>query len=137
MWKKNGKLKQGPIFKLKKRRFKYALCYIKNHENTMRKDSLTRKLHDNDVDNFWKEVKLINNNSMPLPMNIDGVVGVDKITEIWRKHYFDLFNCIRSNLNNLNYDVTFSNDMIVTANEFRELITKLDKKACGQSQLNT
>ncbi len=74
---------------------------------------------------------------MPLPTNIDGSVGVDKITEILRKHYFDLFNCIRSNLNNLKYDVTFSNDMIVTARELREAITKLDNnKACGQDRIS-
>ncbi len=71
---------------------------------------------------------------MPLPTNINWVVEVDKITEIWRKHYFNLFSCIRSNLNNLKYDVTFSNDMIVTA---REAITKLDKnKACGQDRIS-
>ncbi len=77
MWKENGKLKQGPNFLLKKRtnaRFKYALLYIKNHGNSMKKDSLARKLLENDVDNFWKEVRLINNSCMPLPMNIDGLV---------------------------------------------------------------
>ncbi len=103
----------------------------------MRKESLAKNLHDNNVDNLWKEVRLINNSSTPLPTNIDGVVGVDKITEIWRKHYFDLFNCIRSNLNNLKYDVTFRNDMIVTASELREAITKLDKnEACGQDSIS-
>ncbi len=93
----------------------------------MRKDSLARKLHDNDVVNFWKEVRLINNSSMPLPTNIDGVVGVDKITEIWRKNYFDLFTCIRSNLNNLNYDVTCSNDMIVIASCSWKLLPNMIK----------
>ncbi len=82
-------------------------------------------------------MRLINNSSTPLPTNIDQVVGVDKVIEIWRKHYFDLFNCIRSNLNNLKYDVTFSNDKIVRACELRIAITKLGKnKACGQDRIS-
>lgn len=32
-----------------------------------------------------------------LPTNIDGVSGSEEITKMWQKHYFELFNCMKSN----------------------------------------
>lgn len=29
--------------------------------------------------------------------NIDGVSGSEEITTMWQKHYFELFNCMKSN----------------------------------------
>ena len=140
MWQDQGKPRQGPIFELKKHtqaRFKYAVRFIKQNENSMRKDSLARKLSNLGTNDFWKEVKLINNSKTPLPMDIDGVEGADKIVQVWKNHYHDLFNCVRSNLSILKYDVKFSNDMLVTADEIRDAICKLDtNKACGEDKIS-
>ncbi len=112
-------------------RFKYALRYIKNNENDMTADSLAGKLCNNGVDDFWEEVRNINNSETPLPTNIQGIVGNDKIVELWRKHYQDLFNCVHSNLYT-GGNMDFSEHMVVRAEEIREAICKLDdNKSCG------
>ncbi len=101
MWKKQGKPRQGPVFEIKKRTnacFKYALRYINNNEDSMRRDALATKLQTNNVEGFWKEVKLIDNSNTPLPTNIEGMVGSEKIAELWKSNYKELFNCICSNI---------------------------------------
>ncbi len=55
LWKEQGKPRQGPIFEKKKRanaHFKYALRYIKNNEDSMRRDALATKLQTNNVEGF-------------------------------------------------------------------------------------
>ncbi len=139
MWKDQGKPRQGPIFELKKRTqamFKYALRFIKQNENSMRKDSLARTLSNHSANDFWKEVKL-NNSKTPLPTGIDGVEGAEKIVQVWKNHYHDLFNCVRSNLSHLKYDITLVTDMIVSADEIRKSISKLDSnKAWGEEKIS-
>ena len=56
---------------------------------------MARKLQQKDVLDFWKEVKIINNNKVPLPSNIDGVTGSPNIADLWKRHYEDLFNCVK------------------------------------------
>ncbi len=63
----------------------------------MRADSLARKLQDNNLTDFWKEVKVMNNNKTPLPSDTEGVSSPQKIAEVWHKHYRILFNCVKSN----------------------------------------
>ncbi len=91
----------------------------------MRKDSLARKLSNHSVNDFWKEVKLINNSKTPLPTDIDGVEGADKIVQVWKNHYHDLFNCVRSNLSHLKYDVTLVTDTIISADEIIQSVMYL------------
>ena len=140
VWKENGKPRFGPIFELKKRsnnRFKYALRYIKTNDNMLRKESLAKKLCTSRPGEFWKEVKLLNNSSTPLPSNIENTVGDENIAELWRNHYFNIFNCVKNNINDFNYNVDYCNEMIVNVNELREVINKLDNnKACGEDGLS-
>lgn len=91
----------APCLKIKKytnARFKHALRFIKRNENTMRSDSLARKLQRNNVNDFWKEVKAIHNCKTSLPSNIDGVRGAEEVLQLWRKRYYELLNCVKSNL---------------------------------------
>ena len=56
-----GKPKNGPVFDSYRRcraRCKYAIRFIKSKEQTMRKESLAKKLSKHKW--FWKEIKLIN-----------------------------------------------------------------------------
>ena len=95
MWRESGKPRQGQLFTLMcqaKARFKYALRSIKQHENKLRSDSLAKSLSKNKNDDFWKEIRVMNNAKTPLPNNIGGVSGKENITEVWRKHFMDLFN---------------------------------------------
>lgn len=60
----------------------------------MRADALARKMQNNNLTDFWKEVTIINNSRTPLP---EGVSCPQKIADLWREHYTKLFNCVKSN----------------------------------------
>lgn len=98
-WDESGRHKQGPLFEYKKQanaKFKYALHFIKRKENTMRSDSLARKLQYNSPIEFWKEIKRMNNCKTLFPTNIDGVNGSEEMTQLWQKHHYELFNWVKS-----------------------------------------
>ncbi len=57
-------------------------------------ESLARKLQNNNINDFWREVKLINSSDSPMPNNTDGVGRDDKIVELWRKLYMELREAI-------------------------------------------
>ena len=91
---------QGMLFDMKNRtkaRFKGAMRFIKNNEDTLKKDSLARKLLSKNDKEFWKEIRVMNSSNMPLPNVIDGVTGSGNIVDMWKCHYNDLFNCLRNN----------------------------------------
>ena len=99
MWCNTGKPRQGEIDELHrsaKAKCKYAIRFIKNHANDMRRESLAKKLVDKDPKVFWKEIKLMNASKTPISSCIDGVSGVCNISELWRTHYSKLFNSIPS-----------------------------------------
>ena len=75
----------------------------------------------------------MNNCKVPLPNSIDGVTGADNITELWKGHFEQLFNCIHDNdITSLHYDVTYTNDIFGTVDEIELVIGQLDKnKSCG------
>lgn len=62
----------------------------------MRSDSHPRKVKNNSPNEFWKEIKRMNNCKTCLPTNVDGVSSPEEITPLWQKHY-ELFNCVKSN----------------------------------------
>ena len=42
-----------------------------------------KKLLTNNVYEFWKAVKVVNNSKMPLPSSIDGITEPENIAELW------------------------------------------------------
>lgn len=109
--------------------FKYALRFIKRNENTMRSDSLARKLQDNSPNEFWKEIKRLNNCKTSWPMNIFGVCGSEEITQLWQRHYYELFNSVKSN--SIVVDVTVSPQAVNDA-----VIMLKDTKTCGMNKIS-
>ena len=117
-------------------RFKYALRFIKRQEDAMRSDSLANKLRSKNLTDFWREVKQINKCSTPLPTKVEGVSGADKITNLWKNHYSDLFNCIQCNTTEVCYDVEFCPEIIVSVEEIQKAIVSLDNnKSCGADNI--
>lgn len=142
LWLDAGRPRQGVLLELKKRtnaRFKYALRFIKKNENTMRADSLARKLQVNNLTDFWKEVKVMNNSKTPLPADIEGVSSPGKIVEIWREHYCNIFNCVNSNPVSISLEHSgLPADTVVKAADVSEAINRLDNnKACGMDGITT
>ena len=89
MWINAGKTRQGPVYDLHvkcKSIFKYALRFIKNNENMLRKEALANNLADLNPKAFWSEIKNVSNCKTPLPATIEGVSGKVQIVEFWRTH---------------------------------------------------
>ena len=99
----------------------------------MRADSLARKMQNNNLTDFWKGVKIINNNRTPLPSDIEVVSCPEKIADLWREHYSKLFNCVKSNTVRIDNEYKgLSADMIVRSVDIYDSIHMLDNnKACG------
>ncbi len=138
-WVESGKPKHGPLFEYKKHvhaNFKYALHFIKRNENTMRSDSLARKLHNKSPNDFGKEIKQMNNCKTSLPTNIDGVCGSEEISQRWRKRYYELFNCVKSNTFTVG-NIDTKEDMTIVLQEVHDAIMMLkDNKACGMDNIS-
>ena len=139
LWLDNGKPRQGPIHNVycqSKRRFKYALRYIKKHETNLRREAIAKKFSENDPKALWGEINKTNNSKTPLPTSIEGTSGNDNILKLWENHYKSLFNC----LNNIEYNIKaeqYDNTILkVTMNEIKNAINKLDNnKACGLDEI--
>ena len=136
IWKENGKPRQGPVFDLYKRsksRCKLAMRFIKRHENKLRKDAIAKKYMQLDKQAFWKEVKTMNAVNTALPNNIEDARGSNEIVDLWKKHYIDLFNCLKK----LNHDVNVTvndcfDDVRISPQDIQEALKDLDKnKSCG------
>ena len=57
------------------------------------------------------------NCNMPLPNSVEGITGKEEITELWKLHFEQLFNCIRDiDLQKMKYDVSYTNDIVVEVN---------------------
>ena len=65
------------MMKLSRASFKYSLRFIKQHESQLRKNALANKLAQGKPDEFWKDVRLMNNCRTPLPCSIDGEYSSD------------------------------------------------------------
>ena len=52
-------------------RFKLALRFIKCHENQMRQDAIADALCEDSQGKFWKEIRKLSPNNVPLPTSID------------------------------------------------------------------
>ena len=137
-WIADGKPKHGPLFEEHRKaraKCKYAIRFIKSNENALRKESLACKFAETDPKQFWKEIKKISENKTPRPTSIENVVGEEDICELWRKHYYEIFNSLQSSsLEGVYFDDagTPFEDMQVTLEEVESAINDLQcNKSCG------
>lgn len=57
--------------------------------------------------------------------------GSEKISQLWQKHYYDLFNCVKSNLFSVG-NIDNNEHVIVNPQELQDAVMKLgDSKASG------
>lgn len=52
------------------------------NENTMWAESFARKPQNNNPNNFWKKVKVVNNTDASLTSGIDGASSPEKVAEV-------------------------------------------------------
>ena len=107
--------------------FKYALRYVKQHDNMMRKDSLAKKLAMSDPTKFWSEIRAMSGQNNTLPSCVEGVSGKGRIAEQWRLHFEHLFNCVQdSERNNMSFNAEYNDAIVVTTEEVARAVQKLD-----------
>ena len=102
----------------------------------MRVDSMAEKFLGNDVTGFGKEVRALVTVSTSLPCTVEGVSGAGKIAELWKQHYSELFNCVKSDLYKVG-NVANSDTVGITCREVvQQAITQLaDNKASGLDRI--
>ena len=64
-------------------RFKYALRFTRNIEDTARADSLAKDLSVRTIDGFWDNVRKLNSGNTFQANTIDGVSGETDISNCW------------------------------------------------------
>ena len=62
----------------------------------MKADVLARPMMNNDMNDFWKDVKKNSNSNVSLATNVDGSVGDNEIAEMWKCHYKSLLNSVQN-----------------------------------------
>ena len=126
----------NPFFRemsVSRARFKLALRFIKHNENQLRQDAIANALCDVSEGKFWKEIKKLAPNNLPLPTNIDDATGKIEIAEMWKDHFKNLLNCVQGKECNNNFSSTiFDPNSMINSGEIEDAINKLaEGKSCG------
>jgi hypothetical protein len=98
-WHSNGKPRQGPIFdemRFARAKFKYAFRHCKYMEDTAKADAMAKQLSDNNMNDFWKNVKQMSKNNSVMANVVNGCTGEWDIVNMWEDHYKQLFNSVRN-----------------------------------------
>ena len=85
VWRQSGK-PRGDVtendMRTSRLRFKYALRQCQNNDEIMRADALARSLYCKDSVSFWKGVRGMNCNNIPLTTKVGDAVGSKNITQM-------------------------------------------------------
>ena len=114
-------------------KFKLTLQYIKRHENQMRQEAIANALCDDSEGNFWKEIKKLTPNNVPLPTSIEDATGKKEVTELWKTHFKQLLNCLSGrDIKDLSYECQYNSNMLISPGELEDGINNLaEGKSCG------
>ena len=98
-WRSAGKPRFGEIClstNQPRLRFKSALKFCQHNENQIKADALARSMMNNDMNEFWKDVKKNTSSNVSLATNVGGSVGDTEITKMWKCHYKSLLNSVQN-----------------------------------------
>ena len=126
----------NPFFKemsVSRARFKLALRYIKRNENQLRQNAIANALCDSSEGKFWKEIKKLSPNNLPLPTNIENATGKIEIAGMWKDHFDNLLNCVKGkDCTNQFSSAVFDPKIVINSGEIEDAINKLaEGKSCG------
>jgi endonuclease/exonuclease/phosphatase family metal-dependent hydrolase len=97
-WIAVGKQRSGPEYWLMKRsraRFKLAIRYCKQHEDSIRSNIYANSLAAKDYKKFWSDIRKSGNDRSTLhATSVGGCNGDSAITEMWQEHYQQLYNSV-------------------------------------------
>jgi len=98
-WAAVGKPRQGLEYLLMKRtraQFKLAVRYCKQHEDAIRADTFANALAAKDYNKFWSAIRKSGNVTRHAN-TVGGCSGDGDITEMWQRHFQQLYNSISDN----------------------------------------
>ena len=129
LWKLCGQPRTGALASLMRRsraNYKYALRFCRLKEDQYRAESLAKSLTSNNCNQFWKSVKKVNGNNIPLSGCIDGANGNANIAQMWKKHYESQFNSLKSKINAKSFpDCDIDVNCFINREELRACINSI------------
>ena len=99
----------------------------------MRQDAIAEALCDGSDGNFWREIKKVSRNDIPLPISIDEATGKKEVVDLWKNHFEQLLNCVHGkNISDLGFQCKYDNNMIISPGAIEDAINDLAVgKSCG------
>ena len=77
--------------------FKYSLRSCRRYEQQKKANAFAEKfIATRSSKTFWKDIRKASNSRLHLPTSVDDCSGEADIAEMWRKHYRDLFNSVKT-----------------------------------------
>ena len=136
-WRSAGKPRFGEIclsMNQSRLRFKSALKFCQNNVNQMKADALARSMMNNDMNEFWKDVKKNTNSNVSLATNVDGSVGDTEIANMWKCHYKSLLNSVQNeeSKKSVMLDINQQHETSITITPFN-ILDALKSIKCGKS----
>ena len=102
VWRDNGRCRHGVLFEnMKKTRaqFKRTLRICKKNDSKTQADRLACDLLRRDDKSFWREIKKINDSSVPLASTVNNVSGEAAIAGMWKNNFEKLLNSSKDTRN--------------------------------------
>ena len=129
-WVDAKKPKYGFVFEAMRRSratFKSSLRQCYKDKERIKTDAIANHFLTKDTKAFWKEIKKLNNNKIPISDTICGITGENQIAQKWRDHFKSLLNsCSNSGLPNSDeHDDNISNFSDFKVIEVYDAICKL------------
>ena len=109
----------------------------------MRANALARSLYCKDSVSFWKGVRGVNCNNIPLTTKVGDAVGSKNITQLWQDHFSTLLNSVpnidskKFVCENIKHGVSDVSMPVVSASDLLDILkaVKLGKAAVSMACL--
>ena len=97
VWKSEGRPHQGytaEMRKISRARYHQAVRKVKRDQDDIKKEKLADALYNNDNRELWAEIRRMKGAKVSGPISIDNITEEDKIADICTKKYYDLYNSV-------------------------------------------
>ena len=139
VWKDCGAPRNAVVADVMRRaRAKYhqAVKYVKQNQDSIKKENMANALLSNNKRDFWKEIKKINKNNNCLPNLIDDVTGNQDISNHFSSKYESLYNSVSYNeadmkslmkrfdciIDNFEIDINGKSNSVITVNMVNDVV---------------
>ena len=129
VWRSAGSSRHGPLYdimKIRRAHFKLNKRLCEKNAEILRAERLASKLCNNDLKNFWKDLKHMNYARLPNPSNVGAASGAENVKNMWLHHGQSLLNSITGYPTNIKMingycsNVHFNVQMIVNVKEIQD-----------------